>query len=94
MEVVQHPVVPIEELLRLSSGVDELSLEVSEALGISLSKVHDWYFGGSDKVKRDHIMVEERDCYQDWQQFEEEHKKADEQEHCQELQSYQEDTTF
>jgi hypothetical protein len=80
VEVVQHPVVPVEELLRLSSGVDELSLEVSEALGMSLSEVCAQYFGGSNEVERDHILAEEQDRYQDWQQFEEEQKRADEQE--------------
>jgi hypothetical protein len=59
MEVVPHSVVPVEELSRSLSGVGELSLEVSEALGISPSNVCDQYFGGSDKVERDHIMAEE-----------------------------------
>jgi hypothetical protein len=63
VEVVLHSVIPIKELLKSSSGVDELSVEVSDALGISLSEVCDWYFGGSDEVKRDHIMVEEQDHY-------------------------------
>jgi hypothetical protein len=43
--------------------VDELSLEVSEALGISLSEACDQYFGSSDEVERDHIMAEEWDHY-------------------------------
>jgi hypothetical protein len=61
VEVVQHSVVSVKELSRSSSGVDELSVAVSDALGVSLSEVCDQYFGGSDEVERDHIMAEERD---------------------------------
>jgi hypothetical protein len=65
LEVVPHPVIPVEELSRSLSGVhrlaEDLSLEVSEALGISLSEVWDWYFGGSDEVKEDQILSEEQD---------------------------------
>jgi hypothetical protein len=81
LEVVQHPVIPVEELSRSSFRVhrlaEDLSVEVSEALGISLSEVCDQYFGGSDKVKRDRVL-EERDRYQDRQRFKEEQKRADE----------------
>jgi hypothetical protein len=62
MEVVQHPVMPIEELLRSSSGINELSVEVSKALGISLSKVCAQYFECSPKDEIDNIMGEEREC--------------------------------
>jgi hypothetical protein len=94
MEVVQHPIIPVKELSRSSSGVDDLLLEVSEVLGMSLSEVRDWYFWGSDKVERDHIMAEEWDHYRECQRFKEGQKRVDVQKHHQELQSYYEDTTF
>jgi hypothetical protein len=69
-------------------------LEVIEALGISLSKVHDLYFGGIDKVRRDHIIEEAMERQQEDQWFEEGRRIEDAEEHCRELQSYCEDTTF
>jgi hypothetical protein len=72
MEVVPPAVIPIEESTRLSSGVGGLSLAASEALGVSLSKVCDLYFGDRDKVERDCIVEEERDCHQEDCRFEEE----------------------
>jgi hypothetical protein len=66
LEVV-HSVVLVEELSWSSSGAqhltDDLSLEVSKALGVSLSEVWAQYFGGSDEVKGDWVLAEERDCY-------------------------------
>jgi hypothetical protein len=58
---VQHPIVPIEELSRSSSGVNELSVEVSEALRMSLSEVCDLYFEDKDEVEVNHIIEEERE---------------------------------
>jgi hypothetical protein len=94
MEVVLSIMVPIAVLTRSSSGVGELSLEVSEALGVSLSKVHNLYSGGSDEVKNDRIMAEERDCIREHQQYEEGRREMDKGECQAELQSYYEDTTF
>jgi hypothetical protein len=51
---------------------DDLSLEVSEVLGVSLSEVHAQYFGGSDEVERDWVLAKEWDRYQERQRFEEE----------------------
>jgi hypothetical protein len=62
LEVV-HPVVLVEELSRLLSEAnclaDDISLEVSKVLGVSLSEVHAQYFGGSDEVEGDQVLVEE-----------------------------------
>jgi hypothetical protein len=66
---VSHVIVAVESLTRsLSDGV-VLESEVSEALGISLSKVCDLYFGGVDEVRRDHIVEEARDHRQEDHQF-------------------------
>jgi hypothetical protein len=54
-------VVPIKELTRLLSGVSALPGAVSEVLGISLSEVHDLYFGDIDEVQRECIMEEVRE---------------------------------
>jgi hypothetical protein len=68
VEVVP-PVIAVEELTRSSSedeGVgllmEDLELGVSEALGISLSEVHAWYFRDSDKSDESQVnqdLVEE-----------------------------------
>jgi hypothetical protein len=49
---VAHPVVPIEELTRLSSPASMLPAALSEALGISLSDVMAQYFDGSEESER------------------------------------------
>jgi hypothetical protein len=53
---------------------DDLSLEVSEALGVSLSEVYAHHFGGSDEVKGDRVLAEERDQYREQQRFEEDQR--------------------
>jgi hypothetical protein len=58
VEVVPPVIVAVDSLTRLSSGSGALEVEVSKASGISLSKVHDLYFGGIDKVRRDRILEE------------------------------------
>lgn len=58
---MSHEVVPVAELTRSASGVGDLSVAVSDALGVSLSEVRDRYFGGSDEAEVDHNMAEERD---------------------------------
>jgi hypothetical protein len=72
----------------------KLSVAVSDMLGVSLSEVRDRYFRGSDEVKSDHIMAEERDCIREHHQYEEEQREVDREECQAELQSYYEDTTF
>jgi hypothetical protein len=49
-------VVPIEELTRSSSSGSLLPEAISEALGISLPKVLDLYFGGIDEGHRDRLI--------------------------------------
>jgi hypothetical protein len=39
--------------------VSDVALEISDALGESLSVIHNWYFGDSDQVARD--LAEEQD---------------------------------
>jgi hypothetical protein len=51
-------IVPVEELTRTSSGVSALLEAVSEALVISLSEVHDLYFGDMDEVRKERIIEE------------------------------------
>jgi hypothetical protein len=94
MEVVPHIVVPVEVLTRSSSRVSGLSVAVSDTLGVSLSKVRDRYFRGSDEVEVDRNMAEERDQLWEELQYEEGHRREDIEERCQEFRSYCEDTTF
>jgi hypothetical protein len=67
---------------------------LSEALGVSLSKVHDLYFGDLYKVRRSRIIEEAVDHWQKERQWEEERRVDDETECCLDLQSYREDTAF
>jgi hypothetical protein len=67
--------------------VGGLSLELSKALRVSLSEVRDQYFGGSVK-ERGHIMLEELDRCTEHQRYEEGQRRNDEEEHQEELQSY------
>jgi hypothetical protein len=68
LEVVPPIVVTVDSLTRSSSDVGvqrsvvELDVEVSEALGMSLSKVQAQYFEGSDEGELDQVLTEERDC--------------------------------
>jgi hypothetical protein len=91
---VAPPLVPVEELTRSSSSLNMLPKAVSEALGISLSKVLDLYFGELDEVRRDHLIWEaigrHRDDSQERRQFEENSQKEREAE----LRSYYEDDMF
>jgi hypothetical protein len=80
--------------MRLSSGSGALEAEVSKVLGISLSKVHDLYFGGIDEVRRDRILEEAMERRREGRQYEEDRRVADIEERRRELQSYREDTTF
>jgi hypothetical protein len=63
-DVVPPIAVAVDSLTRLLSdiGVQELNIEVSEAFGISLSKVQAQYFESSDEGEVDHMLTEERDC--------------------------------
>jgi hypothetical protein len=94
LEVVPPILVPVDSLTISSSDSGALELEVSEALGISLSEVHDLYFGGIDKVRRDRIIGEAMDCrwedLQEREQFDENHRRECEEE----IRSYREDSMF
>jgi hypothetical protein len=64
MEVVPL-VVPVGTLTHSESTSEEsgLAVEISHALGESLSEIWEWYFGGSDESDRVELMLaEERDC--------------------------------
>jgi hypothetical protein len=94
-------IVPVEELTRLSSEGSALPEAVSEALGISLSEVHDLYFRDMDKVRRKCIIEEEQDhcqeeqdCHQEDRHYEEKREEAFKEEHHRELHSYYEDDMF
>jgi hypothetical protein len=58
-------VVPVGELTRsasVSGGTSSVAIEISHALGESLSEIQEWYFGGSnasDGVER--VLAEEQD---------------------------------
>jgi hypothetical protein len=64
MEVVLPPLIPVETLTRFSLGVHrsvaDLSLEVSEALGISLMEVREQYFRDEEYMV-DHNILKESD---------------------------------
>jgi hypothetical protein len=55
MEVAPS-LVPVEELTRSSSPSNMSPEAVSEALGISLSKVLELYFGELDKVRKSRLI--------------------------------------
>lgn len=55
---MSRAVVPVETLLRSSSGSNDLSVAVSDTLGVSLSEACDLYFGDRGEVERDHIVEE------------------------------------
>jgi hypothetical protein len=86
LEVVPPLVVPIEELTRSSPSGSLLPEAISEALGISLSKVFDLYFRDIDEVARDHLVWEAIDRHRDdlmessrfeentWREWEAEHR--------------------
>jgi hypothetical protein len=64
-----------------SSGSGALEAEVSKVLGISLSEVHDLYFGGIDEVRRDCILEEAMEHWRGDRQYEEDRRVADIEEH-------------
>jgi hypothetical protein len=86
--------VAVEELTRSLSGASALLEVVSEALGISLSKVHDLYFRDMDKVRRERIIEEAQERQQEDRKYEEEREEANERERQAELQLHYEDDTF
>jgi hypothetical protein len=89
---VAPPLIPVEELTRSSSPLSMLPEAVSEALGISLSKVLDLYFGELDEVRRGHPIGDDaldRRMLgeQDHKWLQEESRRRD----AAEISSYQED---
>jgi hypothetical protein len=74
-------IVPVEELTRSSSWVSVLLEAVSEVLGISLSKVHDLYFGDMDKVRKERIIEEAQERQWEDCKYEEEREEAAKEEH-------------
>jgi hypothetical protein len=67
---------------------------VSKALGISLSEVHDLYFGDIDEVRREHVVEEVQERHQEDCKYEEEREEAAKVEHHRELCWYYKDDTF
>jgi hypothetical protein len=67
---------------------------VSETLGISLSEVHDLYFGDMDEVRKGRIIEEAQEHQWMDREYEEEREEAVKEECRWELQLYREDTTF
>jgi hypothetical protein len=94
LEVVPPVIVPVEELTRSSPSESLLPEAVSEALGISLSKVLNLYFGELDKVRRDRLIWElidrRRGEEEDIKWLEERSRQEEEAE----FRSYYEDDTF
>jgi hypothetical protein len=70
-EVVSIQVVPIEDLNRSSPSESLLPEAVSEALGISLSKVLNLYFRELDEEVRDRMVWEAIDRRRDQEEGEE-----------------------
>jgi hypothetical protein len=93
-EVVPLQVVPIEDLTRSSPSEGLLPEAVGEALGISLSKVLNLYFGELDEDTRDRLVWDtinrRRGEEEDMDILREESRRADEAE----FRSYYEDNTF
>jgi hypothetical protein len=94
LEVVPPLIVLVEELTSSSLSESLLSEAISEALGISLSKVLNLYFGELDEVRRDHLIWESIDRHrgeeEDMLWLEERSRRVDEAE----FRSYYEDDTF
>jgi hypothetical protein len=96
MEVVPL-VIPVGTLTRSESMSEEsgLAIEISHALGESLSDIREQYFGGSDESDRVELrLAEERDCLQEdlleQERFDEKIRRGREDE----LRSYHKDNTF
>jgi hypothetical protein len=87
----------MEELTRsasASTGASDIVLEISHALGESLSVVQAQYFGDNDVGELEKILADKRDHLRDDLQAREEWDKAQVLEHRQEILSYYEDSTF
>jgi hypothetical protein len=85
----------MEELTRLSSRVhhlpEELSLEVSEVLDMSLSEVQAQYFRDEESMV-EHIMMEEQNRLHEKLAYREEKELEDTQERQNKYLSYREDS--
>jgi hypothetical protein len=89
--------VPVEELTRspsASAGASDIALEISHALGESLSVVQAQYFGDNDVGELEGILAKERDHLQEDLRAREEWDEAQVLECRQEFLSYYEDSTF
>jgi hypothetical protein len=90
-------VVPVEELTRSeseSAGAFDITLEISHALGESLSIVQAQYFGDNDVGTVEGILAEEWEHLQEDLQAREEWDKAQVRECRQEILSYYDDNMF
>jgi hypothetical protein len=90
-------VVPVEELTRsasVSAGASNIALEISHALGESLSVVQAQYFGDNDVGELEGILADERDHLREDLQAREEWDEAQVLEHRQEILLYYEDSMF
>jgi hypothetical protein len=90
-------VVPVGELTRSESasvGASDIALEISHALGESLSEIQAWYFRDNDVGEVDQILAEKWDCLQEDLQMREEFNEALIWECRQEILSYYEDNIF
>jgi hypothetical protein len=89
--------VPMGELTgseSMSTGASDIALEISHALGESLSEIQAQYFRGSDTGNVDWDLAEERDCLQEDLQAREDWDEAHMQERRQEILSHYEDNMF
>jgi hypothetical protein len=85
--------VVVDSLTRSLSDIEvqELDVEVSEVLGISLSEVQAQYFESSDEGEVDWILTEERDCLREELRHQEEWDVAARHDRSQEHLTYWED---
>jgi hypothetical protein len=87
----------MEELTRSESesvGASDIALEISHALGESLSIVQAQYFRDNDVGTLEGILAKERERLREDLQTREDWDKARVQEHRQEILSYYEDNMF
>jgi hypothetical protein len=79
----------------VSGGISSIAVEISHALGESLSEIRDQYFRGSNKSDRvERVLAEEQDYL--WEDLQEQERFAENsrKERDVEMRSYHEDNMF
>jgi hypothetical protein len=79
----------------MSGGASDIAVDISHALGESLSEICALYFRDSDMGNEvDQVLVQEQEHLREDLQMREEFDEGHRQEHEQEIHSYYKDNTF